>query len=152
MDNKSVSFVAFAAAAIACIAVAGTATAAAPAHKVVGKCVDIQWSADLLKKYPRAPAKCLDVVEKDGKKYARFMAKVVKVKPDAVTIKFLNVAGTPGSPVVITPTADALVNVGDQKLPYAKLKKGEKLTFYVPELTVGVISDPADAAMASILL
>jgi len=68
-------------------------------------------------------------------------------------VHFANALGETSSKVItLTPAAGATVMVNDKKTAYADLKKNDKLTFYVPESTVGVISDPADNAMASIQL
>ena len=134
-------------------AMSASAQSTAP-PKVVGKCANITWSADMLKKYPRIAAGCQSVVEMNGKKYAKFVGKVAAVNKDgSVGVRFTNVAGTASQKVItLTPAAGATVMVNGQKTAYADLKKNDKLTFYVPESTVGVISDPADNAMASILL
>jgi hypothetical protein len=126
-----------------------TATAAHPAGDT---CMDIQWSAELLKMYPRAPAACQEVAVRHGKKYARFTGKVTAVAPDVVTVRFLNVAGDPGREIQLKPGQDAKVEMAGKKVEYSKLQKDDVLTFWVPEQQVGVISDPDDKAASTIIL
>ena len=128
---------------------AGPARAEHPAGPA---CEDITWNAALLKAFPRAPAACQEVVVRDGKKYARFNAKVTAVAPDTVTVRFLNVAGDPGREITLKPGPDARIEIGGKKVKYATLKKDDELTFFVPEQTAGVISDPDDTAASTIVL
>jgi hypothetical protein len=129
---------------------AATVTAAdTPASS---KCSDIKWNADLLKKYPNAPAGCQDIVVKDGMKFARFDATVIAVHPDGVSVRFVDPYGNPGRVMKIQPGKDATVDVAGEKVAYAKLKKDQKMTFYIPESTLGVISDPTDSASSTIVV
>jgi len=44
------------------------------------------------------------------------------------------------------------VEIDGKKVEYSTLKKGDVLTFWVPEHQLGVISDPDDTAASTILL
>jgi hypothetical protein len=137
---------------LVCVAALGTSMAISADAPVALKCSDITWNAELLAKYPRTPAACLEVAVRDGKKYARFEAKVMAVGAESVTVQFLNVAGQKGRPISIQPSATGRVDVDGQKIPYSQLVKGQKITFWVPESRVGVISDPNDTAESTIIM
>jgi hypothetical protein len=122
------------------------------AHPPGPACQDITWNADLLKAFPRAPAACQEVIVRNGKKFARFDAKVVSVAPEGVVVKFLNTAGDPGRAITLKPGPNASVEIDGKKVEFSSLKKDDKLTFLVPEKTVGVISDPDDTAQSTIVL
>jgi len=140
-----------AAAMLACLTMMGAAPAMA-AHPAKPTCMDIKWNPELLKSFPRAPAACQGVVERNGKMYARFTAKVTAVGSDTVTVRFLNVAGDPGREVTLKPGPDASVTMGGTEVKYAKLQKDDVLTFWVPEMQVGVIADPDSTAESTIVL
>jgi hypothetical protein len=128
------------------------ATTARAEHPPGPACMDINWNAQLLKSFPRAPAACQEVVVRNDKKFARFEAKVTAVGTDTVAVRFLNVAGDPGREVTIKPSPNARVSIGGKKVEYSKLQKGDKLTFWVPEHEVGVVSDPDETAASTIIL
>jgi hypothetical protein len=141
-----------AAAVISSATLLGVATAAAPDQAVSAKCADIRWNAALLKKYPSAPAGCQEIVVKDGKKFARFDATVVAINPDGVSVRFVDAYGNPGRVIKIQAGKDARVDIAGEKVEYDKLKKDQKMSFYIPEATLGVISDPADKEASTIVV
>ena len=112
--------------------------------------MDIAWHAEFLKSFPRAPAACQEVALRNGKKFARFNAEVTLVGPEIVKVRFLNVAGDPGREISIKPGADARVLLDGKKIEYSKLHKGDRLTVWMPESQIGVISDPDDSAVSLI--
>jgi hypothetical protein len=98
------------------------------------KCIDLVFSKEMLDRHPKAPAACLEAREYQGKRYAKFRGKVVEpVKGGAMTVAFLNVAGTPLSQFTFAPPADAGVMIDGKKTPFAAMRKGETLTFWVAE-------------------
>ena len=129
-----------------------TSTATADDTAASSRCSDIKWNAALLKKYPNAPAGCQEIVVKDGKKFAKFDATVVTVNPDGVSVRFIDPYGNPGRVMKIQADKDARVDIAGEKVEYAKLKKNQKMTFYIPESTLGVISDPTDSASSKIVV
>jgi hypothetical protein len=129
-----------------------TSTATAADTMANARCADIKWNAELLKKYPNAPAGCQEIVVRDGKKFAKFQATVVAVDPDSVTVRFIDPYGNPGRVMKIQPGKNATVEIAGEKVEYAKLKKDQKMTFYVPESTLGVISNPTESASSTIVV
>jgi len=136
---------------VACVTGLGGATAMAE-PPTGPQCADIQWNADLLKSFPRAAVVCQEVAVRDGKKFARFTAKVTEVKPEAVKVRFLTSAGNEEREISLKPGDGSRVEMKGKKVEYSKLKKNDVLTFWVPEHQLGVISDPDDTAASSIVL
>ena len=66
-------------------------------------CSDFKYSAAFLAKYPKAPAACLEGRTYKGVNYAKFSAKVDKVRSSGVTLQLLHTAGTPITPLTIKP-------------------------------------------------
>jgi hypothetical protein len=144
-----------AAAMLVCVTALGTSTAMsadAPKPEMNNKCADILWNTELLNRFPRVAAGCQEVAVKDGKKYARFTAKVTAKTSDTITVRFLNVVGQKGRPITIKPSATGKVDMGGKKVGYKDLRKGDTLTFWVPENRVGVISEPGDTSESEIIL
>ena len=98
-------------------------------HKI--PCSEVKYSAEFLEKYPHAPAACLEAIEKDGKRYAKFTARVFLNSADRTTVELLNVRGDPLTTFSFKGAPDAHVLVDGKKTNFADLRKGEKITFYV---------------------
>ncbi len=135
----------------ACLTMMGAAPALAQ-HPAKPTCMDIKWNPAFLKSFPRAPAACQEVVERNGKMFARFTAKVTAVGSDAVTVRFLNVAGDAGREVTLKPNPDARVTMAGAEVKYSTLRKDDVLTFWVPEMQLGVIAEPDATAASTIVL
>lgn len=112
----------------------GTALAADPMasdHKIA--CSEVKYSSEFLKKYPDAPAACLEAVEKGGKRYAKFTARVYLTGEDRTTVELLNTRGDRLSTFSFKPNPDASVDMDGKKVHFHDLKVGEKITFWVSE-------------------
>lgn len=96
-------------------------------------CTEMKYSAEFLAKYPDAPAACVEAVDKDGKRYAKFQAKVFLNSKDRTTVELLNVRGDPLTTFSFKPAPDAGVMIDGKKTKFTDLKKGEKISFYVSE-------------------
>jgi len=96
-------------------------------------CTEVKYSSEFLAKYPDAPAACVEAVEKEGKRYAKFVARVFLTSPDRTTVELLNVKGDPLTTFSFKPGPDAAVDIEGKKTKFTDLKKGEKISFYVSE-------------------
>jgi hypothetical protein len=138
------------AAVLACAAAPGAGTAAE--HPAGPACMDMLWNAGLLKAFPRAPAACQEIALRDGRKFARFTAKVTTVDPDIVKVRFLTATGNLEREISVRTAPGASVLLNGKKVSYSGLQKDDVLTFWVPESQLGVISDPEDTASSTIVL
>ena len=109
-------------------------------------CSDLHFSSAFLSKYPKAPAACLEVRILDGRKYARFDGKVFLLSPEFVTVTFLNVAGDELTTFSFKPQESSRVLIDGKDVKYTDMKKGDKLTFWMPEdgLSVRKTLTPTD--------
>ena len=96
-------------------------------------CTEVKYSSEFLDKYPQAPAACLEAVEKGGKRYAKFNAKVFLNSADRTTVQLLNVKGDPLTTFSFKPGPDAGVNINGKKTKFTDLKAGEQISFWVSE-------------------
>jgi hypothetical protein len=81
-----------------------------------------------------------------GKKYAKFNAKVYLVDADAVTLTFLNVAGDDLSTFTAKPAANTVLYVNGKATAWKDLKPGDKITVWVSENRFSVAGAPGEAA------
>jgi len=98
-------------------------------HKIA--CSEVKYSSEFLSKYPQAPAACIEAVEKEGKRYAKFTARVFLNSADRTTVELLNPHGDPLTTFSFKPAPDAGVMIDGKKTKFTDLKKGEKISFYV---------------------
>ena len=111
-------------------------------HKIA--CSEVKYSSEFLAKYPDAPAACLEAIEKGGKRYAKFNARVFLNSADRTTVELLNTRGDRLSTFSFKPAADAGVNINGEKVKFTDLKKGEKISFWVSEDRLQASEMPGD--------
>ena len=105
-------------------------------------CTEMKYSTEFLSKYPDAPAACVEAVEKEGKRYAKFIAKVYLNSADRTTVQLLNTQGDPLTTFSIKPGPDAAVDIDGKKTKFKDLKTGEKISFYVSEDRLAASEQP----------
>ena len=123
----------------------GIALAASPmaSDKKIA-CSEVKYSAEFLKKYPDAPAACIEAIEKDGKRYAKFTARVYLNSKDRTTVELLNTRGDRLSTFSFKPSAEGGVHINDKLVKFHDLKPGEKISFYVSEDRLTASELPGD--------
>ena len=121
----------------------GTAQAADPkAPEVKIGCSEVKYSSEFLAKYPDAPAACIEAVEKEGKRYARFKARVYLNSADRTTVELLNPRGDRLSTFSFRPAPGAGVEIDGKKTRFTDLRKGELISFYVSEDRLSASEQP----------
>jgi hypothetical protein len=105
-------------------------------------CTNFVFSPQFLKAYPKGPAACREVVEKDGLKWVRFDAKVTDVKSNEVTADILNAMSAPILTLTFTAPADATLDVGGQQAKFSTLRSGQEISIWSPESRVGFYAAP----------
>lgn len=105
-------------------------------------CTEVKYSGEFLTKYPDAPAACLEARDIDGKRYAKFNARVYLNSADRTTVELLNVRGDRLSTFSFKPAAEAGVNIEGKKVKFTDLKKGETISFWVSEDRLAASEQP----------
>ena len=105
-------------------------------------CTEMKYSSEFLSKYPEAPAACVEAVEKEGKRYAKFKAKVYLNSADRTTVQLLNVKGDPLTTFSIKPGPDASIHINGKETKFTELNKGETISFYVSEDRLSASEQP----------
>jgi LPXTG-motif cell wall-anchored protein len=121
--------------ATALIVLAAAMTASAqsghPSFKTVTKdCSGIDWSEEAKATYPTIAEACQGVEVRDGKTYVKFEGKVSKNinRGEQLAIKFKD-----GGEMTVTPPPEMVLYIAGRKTPVSALKRGDELSFYVPE-------------------
>jgi hypothetical protein len=94
-------------------------------------CKEVKYSSEFLKRYPDAPAACIEAVEKNGERYAKFNARVYLNTVDRMTVELLNVKGDRLSTFSFKPNVEATVNIDGKRTRFADIRPGQTITFWV---------------------
>jgi hypothetical protein len=112
-------------------------------------CDDIHYSDAFLKRYPKAPASCLEGRIYNGEKWAKFKAKVYIVNlPDFITVEMLDVAGNPVSTFSLKPAATDKIEVNGTPMSFSEVKPGDVITFWKSEQRLDAKAMPAETTKA----
>ncbi len=91
-------------------------------------CKDVQWSEEMQQRYPDIDSACQSVEERNGKKYVRFDGTVRSASASELDINFRG-----GGRVQMQPPAGTQIYMNGKQIPVSDLRRGDRLTFYVPE-------------------
>ncbi|NLG77584.1 MAG: LPXTG cell wall anchor domain-containing protein [Xanthomonadaceae bacterium] len=91
-------------------------------------CEDVQWSDAMLERYPNIDSACRSVEERNGKKYVKFEGTVRSARTSVLDVDF-----TGGGRVQMQPPEGTTVYMDGKPIPVSDLRRGDRLTFYVPE-------------------
>jgi hypothetical protein len=103
---------------------------------------DVTYSQEFLAKYPKAGAACREVVMKDGQKWIRFDAHVVKVSGIEVTAELIDDFNNAVGKLTVSAAPDVAVDMNGKPTKYGQLKTGDELSFWVPESRWGFYAAP----------
>lgn len=107
-------------------------------------CSELIYSQKFLAQYPKAPAACLEARVAHGTRYAKFSGKVYIPGTDVITVQMFNIAGDPLSTFSFKPSPNARVILDGKPTPFAKLRAGDPVTFWVSEKRFAVYTAPGD--------
>ena len=102
----------------------------------------ITFSHEFLERWPRAGAACREVKVENGAKWARFDAEVVRVRGSRVTANFVDTFGHKLNTVTFDAASDARVEMNGRPTRFRSLRRGDKLSFWMPESRVEFYSAP----------
>ena len=97
------------------------------------ECSELKFSEAFLKRNPKAPAACLEARELNGKRYAKFDAKVYLNGPEITTVNLLNAKGDIVDTFSLKPGPDQKIKINGKDTKFSELNVGEKITFWVSE-------------------
>lgn len=109
-------------------------------------CRAVEFSRELLERFPHAQETCLDVISRDGQQYAVFRARLDRVVGSRLQVRFKNPDGSYGPATRIATERDFRVLVDGRPLRVSELSRNQELTAYVQVNEPMVALAPADAS------
>lgn len=103
---------------------------------------NITFSQEFLSRYPQAGGACREVKVENGEKWARFDADVVRVRGNRITANFVDRFGKALGSITFDASRDARVLVNGRRMRFSTLKRGDMLSFWMPESRVGFYAEP----------
>lgn len=132
------------------IMIAVTLAAAAMAQSQQIDCQSVEFSDEVVRKFPRVREACLDVIERQGQLMAVFKADLLKVSGNKVRIRAKLPGGGEAEPQTVQVPRDRRVLVDGRKYRVDELALGQELTIYarvdepLAALVPAETSDPID--------
>lgn len=117
-------------------------------------CLKMNWSPDLIARYPWATEACQEVVTVNGERFARFEGHVVRHNHDgSFRTQFVNREGKhvkEWGTMDLLPSPEQHVLLSGEPSHFNEMRKNQVLSFYVPEKAFGVAEEPG-AKVATIV-
>jgi hypothetical protein len=107
------------------------------------ECSALKFSEEFLKKYPDAPAACIEAREYNGKRYAKYNAKVYLNSADRTTVTLQSPAGKDLSTFSFRPAPDATIRANGKATKVTDFRPGETISFWVSEDRMAASALPA---------
>ncbi len=101
-------------------------------------CERVQFSEDVLARFPNVRQACLDVISKDGQDYAVVKANLVRATPRRMTVQIKRPDGSLSEPIGINVKSNARLNINGKMTPVADVAVGQELTTYVHVTDPGI--------------
>lgn len=137
----------------ACATVVAAIAAAPEVQAQTVNCSDVQFTDRVLSQFPDAPNFCLDVVEKDGRPFARFNAEFVRRRgADEAVLRFRSADGRLNSPVSITVPEGQTVRLGGRDRRLRDLQRGDTLSVYLPSDRFELASADSDQEFVTLAI
>ncbi len=105
-------------------------------------CDSVNFSKEVLAKFPNAKKACLGLSEKNGGIYVHYQAKVLYIEQDGLTVNMLDRKGHAISKVKFAPAPDLVVEVNGKDTKYADLQTGTTLDLYIEHARWGLYAKP----------
>lgn len=134
---------------VACAGAAGAQQAADGGSNLpqprtqAASCADVAWEADLLARYPRIGDACQEVVMSEGRKWARFEAKLVRAYADGrVTLDFQDRRGSSIEQITLLPARSQRVSIDGRSVEFKDVQRAQELNLYLPEGRFAMATEP----------
>ena len=95
-------------------------------------CADIVFGQAITSQFPNVQSACLDVIQREGKPYAHFQARVVGVRGNEMRVEFKRPDGTYGRTVAFDAPASARARIAGRDYRYTDLSRGQEVDVYLP--------------------
>jgi hypothetical protein len=114
-------------------------------HAQNAACQSVQFSAEVLDRFPGARSSCLDVIERGGEQYAVFKAQLLEARGNNVRIRVKSPDGTLGPAATLVSKPGRKVLIDGKPYPVSELAPDQELTAYVrvdePAIALAPVTD-----------
>jgi hypothetical protein len=114
-------------------------------------CDDIDFTGELLAEYPYASEGCLDVIERNGERFAKMQVELVSTGNNRATFRFKHRDGSYGPTHSIQLDPGFRAEIDGRNYRIRELGPGQELTVYLPpdrwEAHVAQVSDVDDSVV-----
>lgn len=113
--------------AIACFGF--STTASADGHT----CDDVTFVPAIYERWPHADDACLEIVERNGQKFARYEAEVVSQSPSGTYVRYLLRDGSKTPSRKVDPPEGFMAQIAGRDIAIPDLQPRQKMNVYLPE-------------------
>ena len=106
-------------------------------------CERVEFSQDVLARFPNIRKACLDVISKDGQEYAVVKADLVRATARRMTVRVKLPDGTHAEPRAINVKPGFRLNVDGRATPVDEISVGQEITAYVNVKDPGISTRPS---------
>ena len=111
-------------------------------------CQRVEFSQEVLARFPNIRKACLDVINKDGQEYAVVKADLVRATSRRMTVRVKLPDGTHSDPIGINIKGNARVNVNGQPTRIEDIAIGQELSAYINVTDPGIALAPVEPKRA----
>lgn len=101
-------------------------------------CQRVEFSAEVLERFPNIRAACLDVISRDGQEFAVVKADLVRATARRMTVRVKLPDGTRSDPIGVNVRANERVNVNGRMTPINEVAIGQELGVYIHVTDPGI--------------
>lgn len=94
-------------------------------------CERVEFSEEVLARFPNIRKACLDVINRDGQNFAVVRANLVRVTPRRMTVRVQLPDGTQSDTMGINVASNARVNIEGRMVPVRDLAVGQTISAYI---------------------
>lgn len=113
--------------AVACLGF--TATASADGHT----CADVTFTPAIYERWPHADDACLEIIERDGERYAKFEAEVVSQSPSGTYVRYTLQDGSKTPSRKVNPPAGFEAMIEGRPVAIPDLQPRQTVRIYLPK-------------------
>jgi len=112
-------------------------------------CDAIHYGDAYLRRYPMAPAACVDGRMLNGEKWARFNTRVFLIDyPKFITVEMLDTAGNRVSTFSFKPAPQARIVMNGKSIPFSQVELGDTIIFWKSERRLETAAMPSETTVA----
>lgn len=101
-------------------------------------CERVEYSAEVLARFPNIRQACLDVINKDGQDYAVVKANLVRATPRRMTVQIKRPDGSLSDPIGVNVKPNERLNIAGKMTPIQDVAIGQELTTYIHVTDPGI--------------